>query len=66
MRNKIEVLQTILDGGIIAVIRAPDVERGYNLAASALKHSCPGDINWCTLAEVENLIAAKGSIRINR
>lgn len=38
----------------------------YGVAASALKHSCPGDINWCTLGEVENLIAAKGSIRINR
>lgn len=35
MRNKIEVLQIILDGGIIAVIRAPDVERGYNLAEAA-------------------------------
>lgn len=35
MRDKIEVLQIILDGGIIAVIRAPDVERGYNLAEAA-------------------------------
>ena len=35
MRDKIEVLRIILDGGIIAVIRAPDVERGYNLAEAA-------------------------------
>ena len=26
-------------------------------AASALKHSIPGDLNWATLEEVENLIA---------
>lgn len=45
-----------------------NVERAlkYGIAASVLKHSCPGDINWCTLEEVENLIAAQGSIGIRR
>jgi len=35
MQDKYETLRRILDGGIIAVIRAPDVERGYNLAEAA-------------------------------
>jgi len=37
MRGKSEVLQAILDCGIIAVIRAPDIERGYKLAEAARK-----------------------------
>jgi len=37
MGDKIEVLNRILDCGIIAVIRAPDIERGYNLAEAARK-----------------------------
>jgi 2-dehydro-3-deoxygluconokinase len=45
-----------------------DVERAlkYGNAASVLKHSIPGDINWCTLEEVERLIASGGSLRISR
>lgn len=35
MRDKSETLKHILDCGIIAVVRAPDVERGYNLAEAA-------------------------------
>ncbi len=35
MQDKYETLRRILEGGIIAVIRAPDVERGYNLAEAA-------------------------------
>lgn len=44
-----------------------DVERAlkYGVAVSALKHSNPGDINWCTLDEVEKLIGG-GSLRISR
>jgi len=38
----------------------------YGVAASALKHSCPGDVNWCTLEEVEKLVAGDGSIEISR
>lgn len=37
MSDKFEILKRILDCGIIAVIRAPDVERGYNLAEAARK-----------------------------
>lgn len=37
MSDKLEVLNRILDCGIIAVIRAPDIERGYNLAEAARK-----------------------------
>ncbi len=37
MQDKCETLRRILEGGIIAIIRAPDVERGYNLAEAARK-----------------------------
>ncbi len=44
-----------------------DVEKGlrYGNAYAALEHSIPGDINWCTLQEVETLIKGGGS-RISR
>jgi len=38
----------------------------YANAAAVLKHSCPGDLAWFTLEEVENLLAGKGSLRISR
>lgn len=37
MSDKLEILNRILDCGIIAVVRAPDIERGYNLAEAARK-----------------------------
>jgi 2-dehydro-3-deoxygluconokinase len=44
-----------------------DVAKGvkFGNAYSALKHSIPGDTNWATLQEVENLIAG-GGLRISR
>ena len=44
-----------------------DVEKGvkFGNAYSALKHSIPGDTNWATLQEVENLIKS-ASLRISR
>ncbi|MCL6520040.1 MAG: sugar kinase [Armatimonadetes bacterium] len=44
-----------------------DVRKGvdYGAAFSALKHSIPGDLNWATLEEVENLLKG-GGIRIQR
>lgn len=44
-----------------------DAEKGvkYGNAYSALKHSIPGDTNWATLQEVENLIKS-ASLRISR
>lgn len=35
MKERHEILRCVLEGGIIVVIRAPDVERGYNLAEAA-------------------------------
>jgi len=37
----------------------------YGVAASALKHSIPGDFNWITRAEVETLLQGQG-LRISR
>ncbi|MCK5585296.1 sugar kinase [Candidatus Bipolaricaulota bacterium] len=44
-----------------------DVDKGlrYGNAYAALEHSIPGDINWCTLQELENLIKGGGT-RISR
>ena len=44
-----------------------DVGKGvkYGNAYSALKHSVPGDTNWATLQEVENLLKST-SLRISR
>jgi len=44
-----------------------DVQKGvdYGAAFSALKHSVPGDLNWATLEEVENLLKGGGT-RIQR
>ncbi|HET6477582.1 MAG TPA: sugar kinase [Dehalococcoidales bacterium] len=44
-----------------------DVAKGvkYGNAYSALKHSTPGDANWATLKEVENLLKG-GALRISR
>jgi len=38
----------------------------YGNAAAVLKHSCPSDLAWFTLEEVEKLIAGKGDLRISR
>jgi 2-dehydro-3-deoxygluconokinase len=38
----------------------------FAVAASALKHSVPGDFNLVTLAEVEALVAGDGSGRVQR
>ena len=38
----------------------------FGVAASALKHTIPGDFNYVTRAEVENLAAGDGSGRVQR
>jgi len=38
----------------------------YGNAGAVLKHSCPGDLAWFTLEEVEKLLAGKGDLRISR
>ncbi|MFH1742325.1 MAG: sugar kinase [bacterium] len=44
-----------------------DVQKGldWGVAFSALKHSVPGDVNWCTPEEVERLVKG-GGLRIVR
>jgi 2-dehydro-3-deoxygluconokinase len=46
-------------GFLYGVIGENDIQKGldYGVAFSALKHSVPGDINWCTKEEVEALMA---------
>ena len=53
--------------GFIYGYLTSDVETGLKLgnAYSALKHSIPGDTNWATLQEVENLTKS-ASLRISR
>jgi 2-dehydro-3-deoxygluconokinase len=50
----------LLDG------RSPDDALKLAVAASALKHTIPGDFNRCTLAEVERLAAGDESGRVQR
>jgi 2-dehydro-3-deoxygluconokinase len=38
----------------------------YAVAASALKHTIPGDFNLVTRADVENLAGGDGSGRVQR
>jgi 2-dehydro-3-deoxygluconokinase len=53
--------------GLIHGLFDGDVQQGldYGVAASALKHSIPGDFAWITRAEVENLMKGPG-LRISR
>jgi 2-dehydro-3-deoxygluconokinase len=47
--------------------RMPDQEAlEYAVAASCLKHSIPGDMNFCSLEEVRQLVAGGSSGRIQR
>ena len=57
VRNRIDVTKAIIDGGIIAVIRAPDAEQAFNLAEAAYK----GGIN-----AVEITMTVPGGIEIIR
>jgi 2-dehydro-3-deoxygluconokinase len=53
--------------GLIHGLLQNDVQKGvdYGVAASALKHSIPGDFAWVTPAEVEALLKG-GGLRISR
>jgi 2-dehydro-3-deoxygluconokinase len=46
-------------GFLYGYISTDDVQKGldYGVAFAALKHSFPGDFNWCTKEEVEALLA---------
>jgi 2-dehydro-3-deoxygluconokinase len=53
--------------GLIHGLLDGDLQKGldYGVAASALKHSIPGDFNWVTREEVEALLKGPG-LRISR
>jgi 2-dehydro-3-deoxygluconokinase len=53
--------------GLIHGLLDGDLQKGldYGIAASALKHSIPGDLAWITAAEVEALIK-RPALRISR
>jgi len=38
----------------------------FGVAASAIKHTIPGDLNLATLAEVQELVKGDGSGRVQR
>jgi 2-dehydro-3-deoxygluconokinase len=45
----------------------PDKEAlDFATAASCLKHSIPGDVTFCLAHEVQQLVAGRGSGRIQR
>ncbi|MBI1390138.1 MAG: sugar kinase [bacterium] len=44
----------------------PDYACKLGVAFSALKHSIPGDLNWCTRDEAEKLMKGGGNLRIVR
>lgn len=50
----------LLDG------RTPDKALEFAVAASALKHTIPGDFNFVSAKEVENLMGGDGSGRVQR
>jgi 2-dehydro-3-deoxygluconokinase len=53
--------------GLIHGLLDGDLQRGldYGVAASALKHTIPGDFDWVTREEVESLLKGSG-LRISR
>jgi len=54
-------------GFLYGWLKLNDVEKGvqYGNAFAALKHTIPGDFNWCTLEEVETQLKGAG-LRISR
>ncbi|HQO33889.1 MAG TPA: sugar kinase [bacterium] len=54
-------------GFLYGYLQEGDVQKGvdWGVAFSALKHSVPGDVNWCTPDEVKRLVGG-GGLRIVR
>ncbi len=54
--------------GFLSGYLTGDIDRAvkFGVAFSALKHSVPGDLNWCTRAEAETLMKSGGKLRIVR
>jgi len=55
-------------GFLVGYLESGDVQKAldWGVALSAIKHSIPGDLNWATRAEVEQLVAGGGNLRIAR
>ncbi|MEP7110699.1 MAG: sugar kinase [Ferruginibacter sp.] len=51
--------------GLVTGMSLPDAAE-FGVAASALKHTIPGDLNHATLAEVKELMKGDGSGRVQR
>ncbi|MFD2145809.1 PfkB family carbohydrate kinase [Mucilaginibacter antarcticus] len=51
--------------GLVAGLNAAQAAE-FGIAASALKHTIPGDMNHATVAEIETLIGGDGSGKIQR
>ncbi|MEN6493867.1 MAG: PfkB family carbohydrate kinase, partial [Thermoguttaceae bacterium] len=45
---------------------APEAAIRFAVAASCLKHSIPGDVNYATLAQIQALAAGQASGRVQR
>lgn len=71
----IEVVDRVGSGDAFAagflyayLTRKGDIEVAlkYGNAAAVLKHSCPGDLAWFTLEEVEKLMVSREDLKISR
>ncbi len=51
--------------GLVTGMKMPDAAE-FGVAASALKHTIPGDLNHATLSEVKELVKGDGSGRVQR
>ena len=51
--------------GLVTGMSMPDAAE-FGVAASALKHTIPGDFNHATLKEVKDLVGGDGSGRVQR
>jgi 2-dehydro-3-deoxygluconokinase len=51
--------------GLVTGLPMPDAAE-FGVAASAIKHTIPGDLNHATLSEVQELVKGDGSGRVQR
>lgn len=51
--------------GLVTAMKMSDAAE-FGVAASAIKHTIPGDLNHATLAEVKDLVGGDGSGRVQR
>ena len=51
--------------GLVSGMSMPDAAE-FGVAASAIKHTIPGDLNHATLSEVNELVKGDGSGRVQR